>query len=314
VGGSLVGGPDENGGAIYSQGDMGAVRIAGNVVGRGFGAGAIRSFQGSIASVTIGGSLIGGIRDGTGVILASSGAAGPIRIRGNIVVGSISAGDLNQSGYVEARRIASVFVGGSVIAGVDQSAGMLAQSGSIRAGEDLGPVTVMGSLGGNSTNPVVISAGGQAEPTATTDLAIASLTVGGRVEFADILAGYNTNLDPVNADAQVGAVVVGLDWIASNLAAGVEAGTDGFFGTADALIAEADASPTITAAIASVVINSQALGTVGSVDPNVPDHYGIVAELVGALQLGRRSLPLTRGAGNDDLALGATGDFRLLEL
>ena len=81
-----------------------------------------------------------------------------------------------------------------------------------------------------------------------------------------------------------------------------------------ALIAEEGASPTITAAIASIVINSQALGTVGSADPNVPDHYGIVAERVGALQPGRRSLPLTGGAGNDDVPLGATGDFRLLEL
>ena len=37
---------------------------------------------------------------------------------------------------------------------------------------------------------------------------------------AKVLAGYDSALNPVNADAQIGSVSVGADWIASNLIAG----------------------------------------------------------------------------------------------
>jgi hypothetical protein len=49
-------------------------------------------------------------------------------------------------------------------------------------------------------------------------VAIASLTAGGRVEFANVLAGYDTLRSPVNANAQIWAVKVGGDWVASNTA------------------------------------------------------------------------------------------------
>jgi hypothetical protein len=162
--------------------------------------------------------------------------------------------------------------------------------------------------------PVVISARGQAAPTATADLAIASLTVGGRVERANILAGYNLILDPVNADAQIGPAVVGGDWIASNLVGGVAAGDDGYFGTDDDVpIPEAGQSPAILARIDSVLIRGQALGTLPGINPD--DHYGIVAELIGSAGVGETTaLPLAAGPGNDDIPLGVTGDLRVLEV
>ena len=46
----------------------------------------------------------------------------------------------------------------------------------------------------------------------------------GRLELAQILAGYDTSLTPANADAQIGPVTVGGDWIASSITAGVVAG------------------------------------------------------------------------------------------
>ena len=49
-------------------------------------------------------------------------------------------------------------------------------------------------------------------------MAIAALTVGGRVEFANVLAGYDTLLSPVNRDPQIWAVKVGGDWVGSNTA------------------------------------------------------------------------------------------------
>jgi hypothetical protein len=168
--------------------------------------------------------------------------------------------------------------------------------------------------GPGSQNPVIISAQGQAAPTDTTDLAIASLTVGGRVERTSILAGYDPDmLNPTNADAQIGAVHVGGDWIASNLVAGVDAGLDGLFGTNDdALINEAGQSPTITAKIGDVRIDGQVQGTPAGDDPD--DHYGIVAQFVQSLTVGGTAIALRAGPTNDDIALGTTGDMQLLEV
>jgi hypothetical protein len=203
-----------------------------------------------------------------------------------------------------------VSLGGSLIAGTNTTTGAFQHNGSIQAKNDLGPITVKGSLVGNATNPVVISAVGQAvvPPGSTRDVAIASLKVGGQVEFANILAGYDTNLTPVNANAQIGAVKVGGDWIASNLVAGVAAGSDGLFGTADdVLIPDLNANPRIIASIASVTIGGQAQGTVAG-----GDHFGIVAQKIDALSVAGSTLPLT--AGKDVIPLGATGDFTAREV
>jgi hypothetical protein len=144
----------------------------------------------------------------------------------------------------------------------------------------------------------------------TTDLAIAGLTVRGRVEMADILAGYDVDLNPANGDAQIGAVNIGADWIASNLVAGIKA-TNGYFGDGDDVLI-ADTSATITAKVASIVIGGQALGTLESANP--ADHFGFVAELIGLLNVGGTSIPLKVGPHNDNVKVGATLDLNLVEV
>src|SRR5260370_9836038 len=152
----------------------------------------------------------------------------------------------------------------------------------MRGGKDIGAITVNHDLLGNTTNPVVISARGQAVPTATTDVAIQSLTVRGLVQYTNILAGYDVDGNPVNGDAQIGDVIVDRDWIASNLVAGVMAGADGLFGTADDAIIPGG-SPGIIARINSITINGQVSGTPAAV--NSTDHFGIVAEEIGSLRI-----------------------------
>jgi hypothetical protein len=295
---------------VNSNGSIGPVLIRGSLIG-GSGLESGQVFTNSnVTRITIVGSLIGGTNTGTGEVLARN--LGAVTIGGNLVGGSASGtADLEDSGHIEARnRIVSVLIGGSVIAGTDRTIGRFFGSGAIQAGDDLGPVTVRGSLVGNRTNSVLITARGQGFVPAGShkDVAIASLTVGGRVELAEILAGYDRNLHEVNADAQIGAVTVGRDWIASDLVAGIDPGADDFFGTADdVVINEAGADPNILAQIASVTIKGQALTTTGG-----PDHFGIVAQKVGALSLGGVAVPLK--AGVDVLALGATGDFTLREV
>jgi hypothetical protein len=86
--------------------------------------------------------------------------------------------------------------------------------------------------------------------------------------------------------------------------AGVAAGPDGLFGTADdVLIPDPQANPRTIASIASVTIAGQALGLPG----DTTGHFGIVAQRIGALSVAGTALPL--GAGVNAIPLGATGDF-----
>ncbi len=315
IGGSVRGGGGEFSGAIHATGGIGRVAIAGSLVG-GDGVESGRIFSGgALGPVSLGGSLVGGSADDTGQIFAT-GLLRSVKIGGNLEGGNTSAAVvLDGSGSIQAGRLGSLFIGGSITAGVEGGGGTLIDSGAVRATDDLGPIVVKGSLLGNANNPVLITARGQATPGAGKDLAIASLTVGGRAAFADILAGYNRSATPVgvNADAQIGPVIVG-DWIASNLVAGVQddadAARDDDFGEGDDFLI-LGGTPTLSR-IASILIKGTALGSLFVVG----DHFGFVAQQIGSLKIGGTAIPLTPGPGNDVLGqfVGITGDLRVREL
>lgn len=332
--GSLIGGTNGSvssavtSGAIFSNGNMGSVTINRNMVGGpGCGSGNILSL-GTLAYVNIGGSLIGGSACHTGTIF-SSGDMGAVKIAHDLIGGSLPASanlELCRSGAIEslAGRISSVYIGGSIISGIDANSSFaLTENATIRAANDIGSLTVAGSIighgdTGNGASPVVISARGRLTPTATTDLAIGSITVGtvadgGRVEFANILAGYNTALTGVNADAQIGAVLVRGDWAASNLVAGASnSGFPSFGDASDAKITGGTDTVGILSRIASITINGQVFGTPASV--NFTDHYGFVAEQIGSLTIGTILTALVAGPHNDNLAVGETSDMKLHEV
>jgi len=240
IGGSIVGGSGADSGEIDNLGgSILAVSIGGSVLGSsGTRSGEIDTVGGNIGKVTIGGSLIGGsliggsllnaagTATGTGAIIAG-GSLGTVTIRVNLVGGSITGSNvinLAQSGYITGTHIKSVTVDGSVISGSNTNTATgstLTQDGSIRASRDIGSITVSSNLTGNTTNPVIISAVGQAvvPATAKADVAIGKLTVGERVELANILAGYDlaTNgvadgttaiTGAVNGEASIGTVKV----------------------------------------------------------------------------------------------------------
>jgi hypothetical protein len=339
VGGSLdgdasrhgAGGSVSDAGQILSVGAMGPVRIGGDVLG-GFASqtGRIVSMD-TIASVTLGGSLLGN-SSFTGEIL-STGALGPVKIGGNIV-GNFQSDvgfQVAESGYIQGQRIASLFVGGSIKAGVDATSGVPQKVGSVRAVDDIGPIFIKGSLLGTASNDgdssdgdftaVVISARGQGDldSGAKNDVAIKSIKIGGRVEQSQILAGYDTVLVAKNADAQIGFVRVGGDWVASNLVAGAVTGSGGFFGDAnDVEISGAGTTDQagIVSKIASILIKGQVIGTtIGG------DHFGFVAQQIGSFKTGSTSFKLQSGPANDDLdandpllLVGATGDVRVREV
>lgn len=312
VGGSVLGGAGVSSGDIYSLFDLGAVTVGRDLVGGGGeGSGRIRS-SGKLTSVTVGGSVLGGAGDSSGLILIQ-GDLGAVRIGRDLIGGSVAGtASLDASGYIRGKRIASVFIGGSVIAGTDdstgnQAGGDLTNSGTIRAVNDIGPVVVKGSLIGNvapnGTTRVVISAAGQAAPTATADVAIQSLTVGGRVEWAWVLGGVGLDSVATNGNAQVGPVRVGGDWVASSLASGVTS-NNGLFGDADdAVWAGGTLSRIAGVWIGGVVIGS---GTGG-------DHFGFVARQVGSFQAGGFTAPLKAGVDVIELSPN-TGDVTIREV
>src|SRR4029434_7088706 len=130
---------------------------------------------------------------------------------------------LYSSGFIRVNRATSIFVGGSVIAGIDNSSDDLLNSGTIRASLSIGTLTIRGSVLGNATHRALISAGGEMD----TGFAFGKISIGGRVEFAGLRGGYGafgTGFDgdgATTADSRIGRVTVGGDWIASSLAAGI---------------------------------------------------------------------------------------------
>jgi hypothetical protein len=331
VGGSLVGGSNSDSGEVRISGDLGAVKIGHDVQGgSGGNSGIIVSF-GNLAGVSIGGSLLGGSNGGSGWIL-SGGDLGAVKIGHDLTGASITGGaSLDSSGVIgSSGRISGVAIGGSIITGIDTSGGALTRNATVLAGNDIGSLAVKGSVigHGNTANSdaslVVISARGRAVQGTTTDLAIGRITVGGRVEYANVLAGYDNNLAAVNGDAQIGAVTVGGDWIASSLVAGARnLGADNAVGGSGANADNVNygdshdssigaGNPDIIAKIASIFIGGQVLGTPNS--SSTTDHYGFVAQQLGAIKVGGTTVALAAGASNDNHIVGETTDLNVHEV
>src|SRR5262249_37927341 len=267
---------------------------------------------------------------------------------GDVAGGSVgNDGFLDRSGFVEGGRIARLFIGGSVIAGTATGTGVLTNSGAIRADEQLGHITVVGSLIGNPTQAVTISAQAGRQVKTKTEfrtvtrqiivivhtpcgprqevrtvrelvpvqvavevniqVAIRSLRVSGRGERAQVLAGYDMDNDPLNGAAKIGAIRVAGDWIASSVAAGVVDVNGDGFGNGDD--AKIPGGDNSNSKIGRIVIQGQAQGTVGGAD-----HFGFVAQQIGTFSVGGTIIPLKGGPHNDDLAVGSTGDLRLREV
>ncbi|MDB6174102.1 MAG: hypothetical protein JWL59_3413 [Chthoniobacteraceae bacterium] len=197
--------------------------------------------------------------------------------------------DLFVSGDIGSVSIKAYMSGGSI-----QSHGKI---GSLRIAHEL--------TSSDSSSPVTISALGGSGRGKT----IGSIHIGGTVDHAEILAGYNRMHTPINADASIGRLFVGGSWFASNLVAGVTAGADGVFGTGDDASISKDTP--IVSKIASVVIKGDARGTDGG-----SDHFGFVSEQIRAFRLSGRREALHAGPGNDlaGLRLGLTNDLTAREV
>ena len=248
---------------------------------------------GSLAKLTVKGSVKGAIN-----ITGGTGAnLGPVAIGGDLdgSAGGTFAGLLRAGG-----NIGAVTVKGSVIGGADFS--------GIIAGGKLGKVSIGAELtSADAAKPVFISALGDfTATTAAKAVAIAGVSVKTNVLNARILAGYTASLGADNADAGIGAITVLGNWAASSIAAGVADSTGNGFGQNDTLIG-GDATPTLLASIASIFIKGTAIGSVGGTD-----SFGITAQRVSKLKIGTTIHPLTPAA-NDILLDATNNDFRVVD-
>lgn len=295
--------------AISAGGAIGTITIKGSLHA-GSGTGNILGL--SIDSVTVGDQVVGSI------IQSNEGELGSVKIQGSLEdstlrsatsIGKISIGkDVIGSAIFSEDAIDSIVINGSVHATNDDDVRILAGV--------LNSVKVNGDIVGTSLRRVVIAASGTDATSGTTDVAIAKITIGGRVENADILAGYDNSISPVNADAQIGKISVGSDWITSNLVAGIFS-EDAVFGNGDdVIIGEVGQVPGIVASIAGITIKGTVVGTFGG-----NDGFAFTAEEIKAVSIAGKKVQLETGPSNDNLdgldplfVFGNTQDVRIREV
>jgi hypothetical protein len=322
IGGSLAGNSGQGSGSVTGGLDVFAfVKIGHDLTG---GTGQSSGLISNVRNVTIGGSVIGGTGSFSGAISSVAEDIESLRIGQDLIGGSIAGTDatLEGSGYIGSLRgINKILIGGSIIAGTDgSSVGSLTRNASIRAAEGIGMLVVKGGLIGNTGTEgdgrVIIAADRFHFLDDTANVVIGKVHIGGRVEFAQIFAGYDSGLGPQNADAQIGSIVVGGDWIASSVVAGaVNLGEDdapggtgadadnvNFGDEHDFKITEGDDSSAILSRIGSIRIAGEIFGTPAALSES--DVFGFVAEQIGAVKIGARSLDLQPGAGNDGIIVG----------
>jgi hypothetical protein len=284
--GSAPGGP----GSLQSNifGKLGSLSVNGDIVGA-----TVNVTGGGIGSVRVQGDIFGGAADFSGSIL-SAGTIGKVAIKG-----SLQGGTGAYSGSIVTSNNASIgsITVGSILGGFSAFNGIFSDG-------TLGTVKVDGSINGTEALPATISAKGTLLPNKPSQaMAIKSLTVGGSVRFANVLAGYATSGVGMNADVQIGAVSISGNWIGSSLAAGILANGQGDFGTPDdSVIAGGDAG--IISRIASIAIKGAASGS-----STAGDHFGFVAQEIGKFRLGKTLFPLAAQNPPSGFLVGPSGDL-----
>ncbi len=207
IGGSLIGGSVLRAGAIESTGDLGVVNIRRDIQGgSGVTAGSIQSDLGKIKSVTLGGSLIGGVGKFSGQI-RSGNDLGPVKIAGNVQGGSgdesgkIDAGGGIVAGGPATGRIASITIGGSFTGGSGGHFTFIDGNGTQHLGQifsagSIGPVKIGRDLSGGS-GPASGSIFGTG---------LASVSIGG-----SLIGGRGDDSGRIASDGDIGAVKIGHD-------------------------------------------------------------------------------------------------------
>ena len=239
---------------------------------------------GEIGSVSISGKLVG-TADRTAFIQAdgkiSKVSVGAIQ--GG--VGSFSGAIVSGTGFINPGATKFITVTGLVAGGAGD------HSGSIELGGGLGSFTA-GALTG-------------ARIRIAND--IGSLTVNGAV-IDSIITARAEAASAGKSGPAIDTVNVAGNWTSSVLAAGVAEGSDGMFGTADDRLIAAAHPGTNLSKIAKITIGGIVEGTAAT-----GDHFGFVAQQIGAFSSNGNALALSN-AGGQTFELGTHGDTTVREV
>ncbi len=302
---------DNAGSGSITAGNITKVVVKGSILGgTASSTGSIVSSK-NIGSVSVGGSVEAGAGPGSGVIFANS-LIGALRIDGDLsnedrvahgFLTNTQTGlqeDLADSGRVTAGRIGKVDIGGSII------------QARIQAVQSIAALTVGHDLLGSVNRPVYVTAAG-----IQANLALPSVIVGGQATHANLLAGHNLSLEPVNGDASIGLVRIDGNVNDLDIVAGISPGTAATkifgepigtnFSINDSNIPTTSVAvnqPSIIARIATVIIG-------GTVTPS-GTFNAITAQQVDTVIVNGQPLPLTGGIDRVEVVAG-TG-FRVAEI
>ncbi|MGB8165974.1 MAG: hypothetical protein WCF18_00680, partial [Chthoniobacteraceae bacterium] len=300
LGGDIRGGSQTNSGVVILQGKLKSVSVLGSVIGGGASLAGVLEVDDNIGSVFIGGSIVAGTADFTGNVELDDSVGVSVTVRGDIVGGTQQA-----AGRLLADGVKKLTIGGSVIAG---PGGGFEQINL----QSVADFSIGRNITGTAANPARMIVKGDrtdvgADPN---DLLIGKLTIGGNVQFAQILAGFSALNVLQNSDAQIGAVKVGGDWIASDLTASIQTGAGNRFGDAnDTFLAALNDIAAKQSRIASITIGGRVRGT-----PAGGDHFGFVAQQIGAFKLAGEAITLSAIAPPDVVEVSATGDVTVREV
>jgi hypothetical protein len=239
IGHDLIGGVEQKTGYIFVNGALGSLKIGGSVHGGNeFFTGAI-IVSADVGSIKIGGDLAGGPSQNSGLILVAreNSEIGAIQIRGSII-----GGNAQSSGAIQVDHARSIVVGHDLIGQSRDS------SGSI------------------------------------TGLVIDQVRIGGSMIGADV-TGFEGQLVGVGSGSifaveSIGSVTVGGDVVRANIVAGIISNRDLEFGpTTDSQAADLDSNPNIVSRISKITIK-------GAVNSGATGHYAIEANSIGAVRIG----------------------------
>jgi hypothetical protein len=296
-------GATQLGGAAQTSTIMGGVP---KVIIRGDLAGGAISIQGSVTSMKIGGSILGGEEGSEGRIVVSGGNVGKMVIGGDVIGGSgvfsgnvfidgnlgslLIRGSLIGGNSTDAVTVAQIDVGGAVpvlnILGSVRGASGTGVVDSLAIGGPVGTLTIGGSFTGVDGKPARIIL---AEEVATSGVAVGSVVIKKSMQNAIL----HTPFGPGSVDR----IFIGGSFVKSTIAIGASRGADSALGTVDDSLNAA-------AKLNQLVIKGPATGTLVN-----GDSYRIEAGQMGTVQIQAR--PFTLAPGGDTVLIARSGDLFL---
>lgn len=206
ISGNLAGGAGESSGSVQAAGHLGAVTIGGDLLGgAGLYSGRV-STLGNLAGLTVGDDIFAGTGLGSGVVSAQ-GSIKAVFIQGDVdgtAGGTLVGGPLGtsvqlmsglESAGVIAGSLPKVTINGSIVGGFGD------QSGYIESNGTLGTVSILNITGGVGDGSGVLVAGGAAT----------KITVKGNVLGGDGIGSgvIRSGLNPTLASGGMGTLVIG---------------------------------------------------------------------------------------------------------